>query len=77
MFDTVAIEQQGAHPGFHIEGGGGGGGGAIFKTWNIFMRAQKTRSYARAWGVVMNLAHFHTPKIIPTYTQGRSNEFES
>ena len=24
----------------------------------------------------MNLAHFHTPKIIPTYTQGRSNEFE-
>ena len=25
----------------------------------------------------MNLAHFHTPKIIPIYTQGRSNEFES
>ena len=43
------------------------------------MRAQKTRSHAGAWGVgvVMNLAHFHTPKIIPTYTQGRSNEFES
>ena len=27
--------------------------------------------------VVMNLAHFHTPKIIPIYTQGRSNKFES
>ena len=25
----------------------------------------------------MNLAHFHTPKIIPIYTQGRNNEFES
>ena len=23
----------------------------------------------------MNLAHFHTPKIIPIYTQGCSNEF--
>ena len=27
--------------------------------------------------VVMNLVHFHTPKIIPIYTQGCSNEFES
>ena len=25
----------------------------------------------------MNLAHFHTSKIIPIYTQGRSNKFES
>ena len=76
MFDTVVIEPQGRIQDSML--GGGGGGGAIFKTWNIFMRAQKTRSHARAWGgVVMNLAHFHTPKIIPTYTQGRSNEFES
>ena len=72
MFDTVAIEPQG-----RIQDSMLGGGGAIFKTWNIFMRAQKTRSHAKAWGVVMNLAHFHTPKIIPTYTQGRSNEFEN
>ena len=71
MFDTVAIEPQG-----RIQDSMWGGG-AIFKTWNIFMRAQKTRSHAKAWGVVMNLAHFHTPKIIPTYTQGRSNEFEN
>ena len=70
MFDTVAIEPQGRIQDSML------GGGGIFKTWNIFMRAQKTRSHARAWGV-MNLAHFHTPKIIPTYTQGRSNEFES
>ena len=27
--------------------------------------------------VVMNFAHFHTPKIIPIYTQGFGNEFES
>ena len=25
----------------------------------------------------MNLAHFHSPKIIPIYTQGRSNKFKS
>ena len=25
----------------------------------------------------MNLAHFHTAKIIPIYTQGRSKEFKS
>ena len=74
MFDTVAIEPQGRIQDSMF---GGGGGGSIFKTCTIFMRAQKTRSHARAWGVVMNLAHFHTPKIIPTYTQGRSNEFES
>ena len=45
MFDTVAIEPQG-----RIQDSMFGGGGAIFKTWNIFMRAQKMRSHARAWG---------------------------
>ena len=43
---------------------------------SVMLGNYMTRSHARAW-VVMNLAHFHTPKIIPTYTQGRSNEFES
>ena len=47
MFDAVAIEPKGRIQDSML---GGGGGGAIFETWNIFMRAQKTRSHARAWG---------------------------
>ena len=75
MFDTVAIEPQGAHPGFHV---GGGVGGWQYLKHEIFSCERRRReAMLGRGGVVMNLAHFHTQKIIPTYTQGRSNEFES
>ena len=72
MFDTVAIEPQG-----RIQDSMFGGGEYLKHEIFSYERRRRARSHARAWGVVMNLAHFHTPKIIPTYTQGRSNEFES
>ena len=72
MFDTVAIEPQGC-----IQDSMLGGGGQYLKH-EIFSceRRRREAMLGRGGGVVMNLAHFHTPKIIPTYTQGRSNEFE-
>ena len=78
MFDTVAIEPQGRIQDSML--GGGGGGGQYLKH-EIFSCERRRREAmlgrGGGGGVVMNLAHFHTPKIIPTYTQGRSNEFES
>ena len=75
MFDTVAIEPQGRIQDSML--GGGGGGGQYLKH-EIFSCERRRREAMLGHGwVVMNLAHFHTPKIIPTYTQGRSNEFES
>ena len=58
------------------------GGGGQYLKHEIFSceRRRREAMLGRGGGggvVVMNLAHFHTPKIIPTYTQGRSNEFES
>ena len=73
MFDTVAIETAGAHPGFHV----GGGGGQYLKHELFSCERRRREAMLGRGGVVMNLAHFHTPKIIPTYSQGRSNEFES
>ena len=71
MFDTVAIEPQGSIQDSML------GGGQYLKH-EIFSCARRRReAMLGLGGVVMNLAHFHTPKIIPTYTQGRSNEFES
>ena len=76
MFDTVAIDPQGRIQDSML--GGGGGGGQYLKH-EIFSceRRRREAMLGRGEGVVMNLAHFYTPKIIPTYTQGRSNEFES
>ena len=73
MFDTVAIEPQGASriPRW------GGGGGQYLKHEIFSCERRRREAILGRGGVVMNLAHFHTPKIIPTYTQGRSNEFES
>ena len=78
MFDTVAIEPQG-----RIQDSMLGGGGQCLKH-EIFSCERRRREamlgrvcVGGGGGVVMNLGHFHTPKIIPTYTQGRSNEFES
>ena len=74
MFDTVAIEPQGRIQDSML------GGGEYLKH-EIFSCERRRREAmlgrGGGGGVVMNLAHFHTPKIIPTYTQGRSNEFES
>ena len=73
MFDTVAIEPQG-----RIQDSTLGGGGWQYLKHEIFScERRKREAMLGRGGVVMNLAHFHTPKIIPTYTQGRSNEFES
>ena len=74
MFDTVAIEPQG-----RIQDSMLGGGGGQYLKHEIFSceRRRREAMLGRGGSVVMNLAHFHTPKIIPTYTQGRSNEFES
>ena len=71
MFDTVAIEPQGASriPCW--------GGGQYLKHEIFSCERRRREAMLGRGGVVMNLAHFHTPKIIPTYTQGRSNEFES
>ena len=71
MFDTVAIEPQG-----RIQDSMLGGGGQYLKH-EIFSCERRRREAMLGGGVVMNLAHFRTPKRIPTYTQGRSNEFES
>ena len=73
MFDTVTIEPQGRIQDSML-GGGGGGGGQYLKH-EIFSCERRRRE--AMLGHVMNLEHFNTPKIIPTYTQGRSNEFES
>ena len=73
MFDTVAIEPQG-----RIQDSMLGGGGGQYLKHEIFSCERRRReAMLRRRGVVMNLAHFHTPKIIPTYTQGRINEFEN
>ena len=73
MFDTEAIEQQG-----RIQDSMLGGGGQYLKHETFSCeRRRREAMLGRGGGLVMNLAHFHTPKIIPTYTQGRSNEFES
>ena len=75
MFDTVAIEPQG-----RIQDSTLGGGGGQYLKHEIFSCERRRREAMLGrggGGGVMNLAHFHTPKIIPTYTQGRSNEFES
>ena len=71
MFDTVAIEPQG-----RIQDSMCVCGGQYLKH-KIFSCERRRREAMLVRGVLMNLAHFHTPKIIPTYTQGRSNEFES
>ena len=72
MFDTVAIEPQG-----RIQDSMLGGGGQYLKHEIFSCERRRREAMLGRGGVVMNLAHFHTPKIIPTYTQGRSNEFES
>ena len=72
MFDTVAIEPQG-----RIQESMLGGGGQYLKQEIFSCERRRREAMLGRGGVVMNLAHFHTPKIIPTYTQGRSNEFES
>ena len=54
-----------------------GGGGQYLKHEIFSCERRRREAMLGRGGVVMNLAHFHTPKIIPTYTQGRSNEFES
>ena len=69
MFATVSIEPQGRIQDSML------GGGQYLK--HEIFSCERRRREAMRGGVVMNLAHFHTPKIIPTYTQGRSNEFES
>ena len=74
MFDTVAIELQGRIQDSML---GGGGGGQYLKHEIFSCERRRREAMLRRGGVVMNLAHFHTPKIIPTYTQGRSNEFEN
>ena len=68
MFDTVTIEPHG-----RIQDSVLGGGG-------VFLQYLKHKIFScehRRREAVMNLAHFHTPKITLIYTQGRSNEFES
>ena len=72
MFDTVAIEPQG-----RIQDSMLGGGGQYLKHELFSCERRRREAMLGRGGVVMNLTHFHTPKIIPTYTQGRSNEFES
>ena len=72
MCDTVAIEPQG-----RIQDSMLGGGGQYLKHEIFSCERRRREAMLGRGGVVMNLAHFHTPKIIPTYTQGRSNEFES
>ena len=72
MFDTAAIEPQG-----RIQDSMLGGGGQCLKHEIVSCERRRREAMLGRGGVVMNLAHFHTPKIIPTYTQGRSNEFES
>ena len=72
MFDAVAIEPQG-----RIKDSMLGGGGQYLKHEIFSCEHRRHKAMLGRGGVVMNLAHFHTPKIIPTYTQGRSNEFES
>ena len=73
MFDTVAIEPQGRIQDSML----GGGGGQYLKHEIFSCERRRCEAMLGRGGVVMNLIHFHTPKIIPTYTQGRSNEFES
>ena len=70
MFDTVAIEPQGRIQDSML-------GGQYLKHEIFSCERRRREAMLARGGVVMNLAHFHTPKIIPTYTQGRSNEFES
>ena len=77
MFDTVAIEPQGRIQDSMLGGGGGGGGGQYIKHEIFSCERRRREAMLGRGGIVMNLSHFHTPKIIPTYTQGRSNEFES
>ena len=72
MFDTVAIEPQ-----ERIQDSMFGGGGQYLKHEIFSCERRRRETMLGRGGVVMNLASFHTPKIIPTYTQGRSNEFES
>ena len=72
MFDTVTIEPQG-----RIQDSMLGGGGQYLKHEIFSCERRRREAMLGRGGVVMNLAHFQTPKIIPTYTQGRSNEFES
>ena len=74
MFDTVAIEPQGRIQDSML---GGGGGGQYLKHEIFSCERRRREAMLGRGGIVMNLSHFHTPKIIPTYTQGRSNEFES
>ena len=77
MFDTVAIEPQGRIQDSMLGGGGQYLKHEIFSCVRRRREAMLGRGGGGGGGVVMNLVHFHTPKIIPTYTQGRSNEFES
>ena len=73
MFDTVTIEPHGRIQDSVLGGGGGGGGG-------VFLQYLKHKIFScehRRREAVMNLTHFHTPKITLIYTQGRSNEFAS
>ena len=71
MFDTVVIEPQGRIQDSML------GGGAYLKHEIFSCERRRREAMLGRGGVVMNLAHFHTPKIIPIYAQGRSNEFES
>ena len=74
MFDTVAIEPQGRIQDSML----GVGGGQYLKHETFSCERRRCEAMiGEGGGVVINLAHFHTPKIIPTYTQGRRNEFES
>ena len=71
MFDTLAIEPQGRIQDSTL------GGGQYLKHEIFSCERRRREAMLGRGGVVMNLAQFNTPKIIPTYTQGRSNEFES
>ena len=76
MFDgTLTIEPQGLIQDSLLGAGGGGGQGQYVK--HKVFSCERRRREAMLGVIVMYLAHFHTPKMIPIYTQGRSNEFES
>ena len=74
MFDTVAIEPQG-----RIQDSMLGGGGVQYLKHEIFIceRRRREAMLRRGGGGRYELGTLSHTEIIPTYTQGRSNEFES
>ena len=77
MFDTVAIEPQGRIQDSML----GGGGGVQYLKHEIFICERRRREAmlgrGGGGGGPYELGTLSHTEIIPTYTQGCSNEFES